>query len=400
MDAFTAVVDELFGESVDPRELRDLVSKQGDASEMHVPAALEARRRKRSKVVNTVGQGLNGLAIVAGSHALVMAGRDERLFKPGRAAAQQRKITPARIASAPYRTYAKTKLYGKIGPKSVRAAKYAVPLAGGALALHGAEIVGDSIAAHALHSQRKQVAKSLVDELVAAFREGQITGDQAAAIAGRVVEKAQSKDANKIFAAVDAIAPAIPGKKAQLANSGLTTARTGANQIASVVRPKKKRLAFAKRPEAVPLMDAPVAKGMDDVVWSGEISKRNDEQQQVFGFCTVTHVNGEPVVDLQNDYIPLDEIEKSAYTYVLESRKGGDQHERNGELPMHKSDMIESFVITPEKLEQMGLEKDALPYGWWVGFKVNDTDLWEGVKKNHRTGFSIHGVGKRRERTM
>ena len=51
--------------------------------------------------------------------------------------------------------------------------------------------------------------------------------------------------------------------------------------------------------------------------------------------------------------------------------------------------------VTPEKLEKMGLADDALPHGWWVGFKVNDDAQWERVKKSERTGFSIHGSGKR-----
>ena len=111
-------------------------------------------------------------------------------------------------------------------------------------------------------------------------------------------------------------------------------------------------------------------------------------------------LNGEAVIDRQGDYIPLDEIEKSAYTYVLNSRKGGDMHSRDGEQPLHTSDMIESFVITPEKLEKMGLDSNALPHGWWVGFKVNDDAQWERVKKSERTGFSIHGSGKRVEKSL
>ena len=109
------------------------------------------------------------------------------------------------------------------------------------------------------------------------------------------------------------------------------------------------------------------------------------------------------MVDRQNDFVPLDEIEKSAYKYVLESRKGGDMHKRqmkkgfgdSQDEPVHTADLIESFVVTPEKLKQMGLDEDALPHGWWVGFKVNDEDQWQMVKDGKRTGFSIHGSGKR-----
>lgn len=144
---------------------------------------------------------------------------------------------------------------------------------------------------------------------------------------------------------------------------------------------------------------APVGKSFE-TTWTGEISKVDGDKRQVFGWCSLSEVNGEPVVDLQGDYVPIDAIESSAYKYVLTSRKGGDMHERDGEVPLHTSDLIESFVVTPDKLEKMGLPGDSLPLGWWVGFKVNDDKQWDMVKKNERTGFSIHGKGSRAEKVL
>ena len=144
----------------------------------------------------------------------------------------------------------------------------------------------------------------------------------------------------------------------------------------------------------------PVFDDGEDVEWSGEFSKVDTEKRQVFGWCSLNKVNGEEIIDRQGDYIPLDEIEKSAYDYVIHSRKGGDMHKRDGDEPLKTSDLIESFVVTPEKLEQLGLEQDAVPHGWWVGFKVNDDDQWEAVKKGDRRHFSIHGKGRRVEKSM
>jgi hypothetical protein len=42
----------------------------------------------------------------------------------------------------------------------------------------------------------------------------------------------------------------------------------------------------------------------------------------------------------------------------------------------------------------MGLP-DTVPTGWWVGFQVQDRDQWEMIKDGRRTGFSIHGHGRR-----
>jgi hypothetical protein len=41
-----------------------------------------------------------------------------------------------------------------------------------------------------------------------------------------------------------------------------------------------------------------------------------------------------------------------------------------------------------------------VPHGWWVGFKINDDDQWESVKKGDRAHFSIHGKGRRVEKFL
>lgn len=130
------------------------------------------------------------------------------------------------------------------------------------------------------------------------------------------------------------------------------------------------------------------------VTWSGEFSKMDSDKRQVFGWASVVEIDGKPIVDRQGDWIAPDDIEKAAYEYVLKSRKGGHQHRRDGDQPFHAADMIESFVVTPEKIEKMGLPKDT-PVGWWVGYKVHDDEAWSKVKKGEITGFSIHGKGKR-----
>lgn len=152
-------------------------------------------------------------------------------------------------------------------------------------------------------------------------------------------------------------------------------------------------VAYQKRKRPV---TAPVAK----YEFAGEISKVDADKRQVFGWCSLSSIDGEPVVDLQGDYAPLDEIEKAAYAYVTDSRKGGNMHAREGDDPRHVANLVESFVVTPEKLEKMGLAPDALPHGWWVGFKVDDEETWQQVKKGERTGFSIHGKGQRVEKML
>jgi Putative phage serine protease XkdF len=132
-----------------------------------------------------------------------------------------------------------------------------------------------------------------------------------------------------------------------------------------------------------------------DVVWEGTFSKLDDDKHVAFGWASVVSVNGEPVVDKQGDLIDWEDLEKAAYAYVMKSRRGGSQHRRDGEEPFHASDMIESFVVTPEKIEKMHLPPET-PVGWWVGYHYHDEDTWQDIKKGLKTGFSVHGRGKRR----
>jgi hypothetical protein len=141
-----------------------------------------------------------------------------------------------------------------------------------------------------------------------------------------------------------------------------------------------------------------------DVTWEGDFSKVDEDKRQVFGWASVTEMDGKPVVDLQGDYIHPEDMETAAYDYVLKSRVGGDMHSRVDEYgnliekadkPLHVSDLIESVVFTPEKCEAMGISK-SVAGRWWTGFKINDPDVWETVKSGERTGFSIHGAGLRK----
>jgi hypothetical protein len=135
----------------------------------------------------------------------------------------------------------------------------------------------------------------------------------------------------------------------------------------------------------------------DDIIWMGEFSKVDDDKRQVFGWASIVEIGGEPVVDRQGDLMDAEEIEKAAYAYVQKSRKGGHQHKRTeDDQPFHASNMIESIVFTDEKVSKMGLPDD-FPRGWWVGYKVEDEETWQKVKKREVTGFSIHGKGKRVE---
>jgi hypothetical protein len=122
------------------------------------------------------------------------------------------------------------------------------------------------------------------------------------------------------------------------------------------------------------------------------IVKIEEDEQLVFGWANIIKTaSGETLLDRQDDFIDdTVELEKAAYHYVLHSRDGGEMHLRKG-----VSTLVESVVMSEEKQEALGIPSNTVPVGWWIGFKVNDSQVWEQVKKGGYVGFSVHGTGKR-----
>lgn len=135
------------------------------------------------------------------------------------------------------------------------------------------------------------------------------------------------------------------------------------------------------------------------------VIKMDTDKQLVFGWAYVSHdAEGNVVVDKSGEFIDdYGELEEAAYLFVEKSRVGGDGHARitseigTDDVAKKVGTMVESMVFTPEKLSKMGLPPGILPTGWWVGFKVEDPEVWKAVKEGKRPAFSIHGSGRREE---
>src|SRR5688572_12935003 len=98
---------------------------------------------------------------------------------------------------------------------------------------------------------------------------------------------------------------------------------------------------------------------------SGKISKLDEDKRLVFGWAYVAvDKSGAAVTDHSGDVMVPETLEDCVYEYVLESREGTEMHVAKG-----VSRLVESFACTPEKLQKMGVDADALPTGWWVGFR-------------------------------
>ena len=99
-----------------------------------------------------------------------------------------------------------------------------------------------------------------------------------------------------------------------------------------------------------------------------------------------------PKTDLQGDQIEQADLEKAAYDFVLTSREGDVNHDE-----VVHSHLVESFVVTDEKLELMGLDeasRAAVNKGWWLGFQVSDP-VMDRVESGELAMFSIGGTATR-----
>lgn len=122
-----------------------------------------------------------------------------------------------------------------------------------------------------------------------------------------------------------------------------------------------------------------------------KVLKLDEEQNLVFGWASVVEKGGNALEDKQGDVIDPKVLERAAYDFVLEFREADEMHSK-----VTKGHLVESFISTPEKLKSMGLPVDALPSGWWVGFKV-EPETFQKVKSGEFSMFSIEGAAERVE---
>ncbi len=129
--------------------------------------------------------------------------------------------------------------------------------------------------------------------------------------------------------------------------------------------------------------------------WETEfnIEKIDADQRLIFGWASVVQKGDQIIIDKHGDIIPIEELEKAAYNFVLISRENDDMHtaEPTGVC-------VESMVFTPEKAALGLVAKNAQGeqiFGWFTGFKITKDSLWADHKAGKRPEFSIGGVSQR-----
>ena len=125
------------------------------------------------------------------------------------------------------------------------------------------------------------------------------------------------------------------------------------------------------------------------------IQKSDNDKMQAFGWASVAiEENGEQLEDWQGDMIDPEDLEQAAYEFVQFYGNGGEMHQEDKRIV---AKLIESVVFTEEKMKLLGIPAGTLPVGWWIGFQVQDEDVWEKVKDGTYSMFSIEGEAERIE---
>jgi hypothetical protein len=123
------------------------------------------------------------------------------------------------------------------------------------------------------------------------------------------------------------------------------------------------------------------------------IAKSDDEKQYIFGWAQVANnEDGSVIEDWQGDIISPEDLEQTAYSYVLDFRDTGERHDP---ALRKKGKLIESCVFTKEKMRAIGIPDGSIPEGWWAGFHIEDPDAWAKIKSGEYQMFSVEGTGER-----
>ena len=121
-----------------------------------------------------------------------------------------------------------------------------------------------------------------------------------------------------------------------------------------------------------------------------KVLKVDQEQRIIFGWASVTKVNGELVEDRQGDVMKTETLHKAINDFMKGVRVGKVMHSGD-----RVGDIIHSFPVSKDIMDAMGIQTNQ--EGWIVGYFVEDDSVWEMVKSGEYTEFSIGGRGSKEE---
>jgi len=125
-----------------------------------------------------------------------------------------------------------------------------------------------------------------------------------------------------------------------------------------------------------------------------QVVKISEELRLVFGWANVTVMDGEEVVDTQNDVMDSQVLVKAFMDFMSNSRVGGVMHLRDeAGNPVGAGEVVFAFPFTPDIKKALGIEMPA--EGVVIGFRADDDSVWKAVKDGKLQAFSIGGKAVR-----
>jgi Putative phage serine protease XkdF len=114
------------------------------------------------------------------------------------------------------------------------------------------------------------------------------------------------------------------------------------------------------------------------------ITKVDDDLGIVFGWASVSAVNGRPLIDLQGDIVDDTEILKASSNFMANARLAKVMHEK-GSI----GEVLHSFPMTAEIMKAFNMY--CATTGWMIGMKVHDQEVLKAIREGRLSGFSIAG---------
>jgi hypothetical protein len=128
---------------------------------------------------------------------------------------------------------------------------------------------------------------------------------------------------------------------------------------------------------------------LDQFALAAQVCKVDAEEGIVFGWAIISTENGQPYVDLQNDYVPEASVLKAAAKFAAGARVAKDTHEG---AQAGTVDFI--WPMTADIAKALGISTPRT--GLLIGMRPSP-EMLAKFKSGELTGFSIGGRGRRKE---
>jgi hypothetical protein len=126
--------------------------------------------------------------------------------------------------------------------------------------------------------------------------------------------------------------------------------------------------------------------------WECQIFKRDEEKRVALSVALKASGGANGIrADSQKDILTAEEVEKTAYGFMLNSRQFDLHHKST--LPTSRAAVVESY-LAPVDFQAGRTQVKA--GDWIVGVHFADPVLWQKVRAGEIQAFSIKGTGKRR----